>query len=241
MDIFKGEYKIRSIGGKLEKDYLYFRRSVLFVNANLIPIFFMLGFYNPEDKDSIIDILLYSENFASGVKKLYMTREKERIAMGEAKLERYLSSKIIERKFDRSEERERYLRCQLNRFLTIRFKYLFERYTNMYKPTFEGYSRTPFLICRESLYISPLGFEIDIDRYLDIYRSHFEAGESCTKKQHQEAADAINRFFNGSMAITQKELARYFIIDCGIVKPNPESITIDDYIRLGCRGLDKSK
>ena len=59
-------------------------------------------------------------------------------------------------------------------------------------------------------------------------------------QQHQAAADAINRFFNGAVEITQKELDRYFILEYGIVKPKPTSITKQNYARLGVRSLKKT-
>ena len=62
-----------------------------------------------------------------------------------------------------------------------------------------------------------------------------EAYESKNQEQHQEAANAINRFFNG-IEITQEELARYFTIEYGAVKPNPKSINRNDYMRLGYKG-----
>lgn len=235
MEIFKKESLINKIGGRILDDYLHFRKSVLYVNANLIPLFFMLGFDDPKDKDLIIDLLLQNESIATKIKRAYSMRVTERIMMGELKIECILSSKILGKVFDTQSEREKYLKCQLNRVLTLQFNDLYNTYTNKYKPTFQGYSKLPFQICRESLLLSPLGFEIDVDKFITIYRSFIEADESFTRKQHQEAADAINRFFNGSMAITQKELSRYFVIDCGIVKPNPKSITIDNYTRLGCR------
>ena len=48
-------------------------------------------------------------------------------------------------------------------------------------------------------------------------------------------AETINKFFNGSVAITQKELSKYFILEDGKVKENPNSINIKDYARLGVR------
>ena len=59
--------------------------------------------------------------------------------------------------------------------------------------------------------------------------------ESDTKKIHQAAADAINKFFNGAIEITQSELKKYFIISDGIIKINPQSIGKQSYARLGTR------
>ena len=70
-DIFEGESKIRKIGGRVEDDYYSFANSVLFVNANIIPLFFMLGFNHPEDKDFIVGFL--SESVARNkIKEAYI-------------------------------------------------------------------------------------------------------------------------------------------------------------------------
>ena len=71
----------------------------------------------------------------------------------------------------------------------------------------------------------------------------FGAFALCKRSAHcnNVSVKLLNKFFNGSVEITQKELEKYFIIECGAVKPNPKSINKTDYARLGKRVIAKGK
>lgn len=239
--IFANEYKIIKIGGRLQDDYYSFRQAVLYINMNFIPLFFALGMNQPEDKDLIIDIFLINGMIFREIKKAYITRETERIAKGMVKLDSVLSSNIIGKEFDKQEDRERYVNSQIHRVLTLSYRDIYKKYVREYQPSSLTYFKTPLGIFRESVSLSSAGFEINVDKFIMIYKRYTELDESDAKRQHQEAANTINRFFNGLGEITQEELKRYFIIDSGSIKPNPDSITIENYMRLGYRGFGKSK
>lgn len=239
--IFANENLVSKIGGRLEDDYTSFREAVLYVNMNYIPLFFALGINRPEDKNLIIDTLSTSGLIFKEIKNAYIIRETERIENGVAKLDSVLSSKVIGKEFDMQEDRERYINSEIHRVLAMRYKNTFKKYSSEYRPSSLSYFKIPLKVFRESLSLTSSGLEINVSQFITIYRRYIALDESDTKRLHQEAADAINRFFNGLVEITQKELERYFIIDCGIIKPNPDSITIEDYMRLGYRGFCRLK
>ena len=90
-------------------------------------------------------------------------------------------------------------------------------------------------ILKEALYISDGKIQIDEDKFIEVYGSFIKASESELMKQHQAAADGVNKFFGGAVPITDKELERYFMIEDGIMKVNPLSVNIESYSRLGSR------
>ena len=239
--IFKNERKVKAIGGRLESDYYRLRESVLYINANYIPLFFMLGINHPDDRDLIIDTLGDSDLIFRRIKEAYILRITELFAKGELQLESLLSARVIRKQFATSEERERYIVREIHRASSFRYKEIYNRFMSEFRPSYLSYYKTPLKICREAIEVSSQGLEIDVDKYIMIYRKFIEADESNARRCHQEAANAINRFFNGSVEITHEELERYFIIKDGVVKPNIDSITIEDYMRLGYRGFGKSK
>ena len=51
LDIFKGENKVRSIGGRLRDDFYRFKRYVEYINDNQFKLFYNLGL---DDIDLII-------------------------------------------------------------------------------------------------------------------------------------------------------------------------------------------
>jgi hypothetical protein len=233
-DIFEGESKIRKIGGRVEDDYYSFANSVLFVNANIIPLFFMLGFNHPEDKDFIVGFL--SESVARNkIKEAYIDHVMKQVADGEIRLDSLLSSCTINKQLATPEEKQKQINRCLHQVLSLQYSKIHKEYTKKYRPSLLGYWKAPFITCGESLKLTDKGLEIDVDKFIGIYQRFIEADESEHKKLHQLAADAINRFFNGSVEATQAELERYFIIDAGIIKPNPKSISVESYMRLGFR------
>lgn len=94
-------------------------------------------------------------------------------------------------------------------------------------------------VCRDALSLSSNGFVIDVEEYIRIYEEFIRLDESIIRRQQQAAADAINEFFNGKAKVTREDFDKYFIIENGVVKPNPDSINTKDYMRLGYRGKAK--
>jgi hypothetical protein len=75
------------------------------------------------------------------------------------------------------------------------------------------------------------GLSIDADKYLEIYKSRTEAERGEIYQKHLAAAEAINNFF-GNLCITEKDMKHYFMLYGGKVKPNPQSINVQSYMRL---------
>ena len=103
------------------------------------------------------------------------------------------------------------------------------------------HNKSALEILRTTLFITPERIEIDGEKFVEVYTDYLAADESETKKIHEQAAEAINRFFNGAFPITQKELSKYFILEYGTVKVNPKSVNLTDYARLGARTIRKAK
>lgn len=226
------ESRIRAIGGRLEDEYYIFRKSVLIANVNYVPLFFMMGI---KDKDLIIDTLLSDTTFEAAAECVYIEHTTRMIENGEISIGSMLSKNILNKEMPTPEKKDKQIRSAIQRALLFKFKALYSTYVETYKPSAVGLSKVAFNICRESLSLNDFGFEIKVDRFISIYRERIEAEESELHKLHKKAADAINKFFGGSLKITKDELERYFVIESGLVRPNPKSINIDDYTRLGIR------
>jgi hypothetical protein len=227
------EKRVKRIGGKFEGDYLTFRDSVAFINENYIPLFYLLGFNHPEDKDIIIDCLLSGESIAYSAKKAYIEKGMERVASGKLSLEKLLTKRLLIKEYPTPEEREKRLKTAAHKALTFRYKKLKEIWEKEYEPPlYNSFAKLPLQICREALFLSEEGLIINLDKFIETYTDHLKASGSKRGKLHQEAADAINRFFNG-VEITYKEMERYFILSNGVIKPNPNSMNTESYLRLG--------
>ena len=241
LNVFENENKIRKIGGRLENDYYRFRSLVLYYNANLVPLLYALGLAKEENKDKVIDVL---QKGRSGVFPFFLEEATQAIEEGRMKVERVVKAEAIAKEYPTREEKEKQMKRAIRNGLRTIYQKIEKEWEEEYKPSYDTYlgSHSKILeLCRDTLRLTPSGLEIDVNKFIEFYSDFIEADESTTKKQHQEAADSINKFFNGSVEITQKELEKYFIIECGAVKPNPKSINKTDYARLGKRVIAKGK
>lgn len=239
--VFPKEDKIKAIGGKVVNDYCTLRQDILFINDNLLGFFYLLGYRKPGDVSEIIDILLIPSPIFNTTKEPWIKRQIKKVEEGKVGIEKYLSAKMIKRISEATEEEaEKLRRKELHRSLSLEHKKIYRYYLDKFKPSPLGFRRVTIQIFRDSIRYTDNGLEIDVDKFLEIYLPYIEAYESETRQLHQAAADAINRFFNGAVEITQKELDRYFILEYGIVKPKPTSITKQNYARLGVRSLKKT-
>lgn len=233
---FEGEPRINKIGGRLQDEYLTFKSSVHFVNDNYIPLFLMMGFNQPDDKDIIIDALLNDSPFMHTARSAFISMMEEKISTGKVKLERLLSQNAMNKQLKlAADERQKFLDREIHRSLCSRFKEIYNEYYDNYDPSPFGFYKLPFKICRECLVLGTNGFEIDVNKFIGIYQSYIEADQSIIKGLQQSAADAVNIFFGGSVPVSWEELQRYFTIDAGILVPNPQSINMESYMRLGIR------
>ena len=141
------------------------------------------------------------------------------------------------------EEQAKVWERETKRSLKVLYKKIHEQYTKEYRiyGLETKHNKRALEICRKTLFVTPSRIEIDGDKFIEVYTDYLEADESETKKIHEQAAAAINRFFNGAVEITQKELSKYFILEYGIVKVNPKSVNITDYARLGVRTIRTAK
>lgn len=231
----QGEAKIRKIGGALESDYRQFCELTETINREYFLLFDLMGFNSPEDTDIVIDILL-KDNVIYEAKELYIERETERIRDGRLKLDKVLSKQTLNRAYKTTEEKESVFKREIHRALALRYQKIRTASTKERGLCSASINKYPLKICGKALSLTSGGFVIDGEKFIEIYGDYLEANDSQTGSQHQEAADAINRFFGGQVEITEKELRRYFVIEHGIVKPNPQSINREGYMRLGYRG-----
>lgn len=226
---------IKKIGGALFRDYLHLCEQIEKINESYFFLFDLLGLNTPDFKDKLIDILL-SNNIYRNVEAGYITKKTGEIEEGELKLEKVLSRRILSKEYSTPEERDKIFKREIHRKFVLQYKEI-EKYwkeeNRYYAPSFH---KLPIKICREAISLTPEGFKIDEKKFIEIYGDYLEANDSQTGKLHQEAAEALNRFFGGQVEITREEIDRYFIIEFGIVKPNPKSVNREGYMRLGYRG-----
>ncbi len=230
----KDVLKLRKIGGQLESCYHTLLKSVESLKEIVIPFFLALGF-TLEDKDRVIEALL-SDYLNRAIKQAYIELNTEKVKAGRIPLEKILSKTTLKEREETTEEREKRINRELHRRLVYRYKEQEDKFykSHYYESTY--YHKASLRILREALYLTPTGLSVDVDKYIQIFGDYLEAKGSTTYEEHQAVADTINRFFNGAVEITQKELAKYFTIENGVVKPNPSSINRESYIRLGYKG-----
>lgn len=235
--VFDKEFKVTSIGGRLQDDYETFRGYVLSFNANHFPLLDMMGFNEPEDTERVVGMILDKSNFETAAYRVFIDVMTERVKDGKVKLSKILPKLTLQKLKDTPEEqREKKTATAIHRSLSVITKKLHHQWVDEYHPNqLAFYIKAPFELFRESLTLSHSGLVIDVPKFVEIYQNYLEADESNTKKQHQAAADAINRFFNG-LEINEKELRRYFKIEDGAVRVNLTSVNVEGYSRLGYRG-----
>lgn len=238
-----GEKKIAKIGGRLLSDYCHLKDIVDIVNSNYIPLFQILGMDQPEDKDIVIDALVSGYSFISRAKTAFIESYTKKVAEGKFPIDKILAKKTLDKKLPDPEAEKKRIDREIHRNLCFKFNELstyYEKEFNYYSFSAYGYSKKPLDLSRETLDYSSSGIVIDADKFIDFYSSFIAADESEYRKQHQEAADGMNRFFGGAVEITSKELDRYFLLENGIVVPNPKSINIESYMRLGYKVTTKT-
>ena len=233
--MFKNEKRIKEIGGKTQDDYLRFRNIVVSLNENTIPLYLRMGFNKEDQTDMVINAIMEGQK---GAKDLFLEYWKNKIKDGQIPLEKILPATTIEKLAEQEnskEERSVIVDREIHRNLSSRFKKIYLDYMKDHRPLSNSFDKLPLIHFRNSIELTDSGLNIDVQKYLDLYASFMEACECEAKQQHIEAAEAINRFFNGAVEITQKEIKKYFIIEDGLVKPNQQSIDRKAYMRLGYR------
>ena len=223
-----GEKKIAKIGGKLWSDYLYLRNLLDEINEKQVPFLDALGLM--KDIDTVLTCLssqIYS------LKNIYIRKKTERKAEKEGKP--YLLTTPT--KGEELTEEQKRERRETHRKLVYKYKEIYEYFIKKYYICYNW--RTCYIdrikILRDALFLSDGKIKVDEDKFIVVYGSFIKASESELMKQHQAAADGVNKFFGGAVPITDKELERYFMLEDGIMKVNPLSVNIESYSRLGSR------
>lgn len=238
-----GQRRISKIGGRLSTDYYHLQGAIEMLNDNVIPLFQLLGMDEPGDKDDIIDALTGRNSFLIMSRSIFIANITKKVTEGKIKKEKILSKITLGKSLSDPEAENQRIERELHRKLCFKYNKVKSYYVKNYSYGIAPCSYcTPALkICRDALEYSPSGLSINEEKFIELYSSYIEADESDRRKQHQEAADGINRFFGGAVEITDKELERYFMIENGILKPNPLSVNIESYMRLGTSSGSKNK
>lgn len=238
-----GQRRISKIGGRLSSDYYHLKGVIETLNENCIPLFQLLGMDEPGDKEDVIDVLIGSSScFSSRAKNIYIANMTKKVTEGKIKKEKILSKITLGKSLSDPKAEKQRIEKELHRKLCFMYNEAQSYYVKNYyslSPASYSYCTPALKICRDALEYSPSGLSINEEKFIELYSSYIKADESDKRKQHQEAADGINRFFGGALEITDKELERYFMIENGILKPNPLSVNIESYIRLGSSGSKK--
>jgi hypothetical protein len=236
---FKNQDKVRKAGGRIETDYFNFRREIDYINENFFELFYILNL--TDDIDLILDALNDGLNNLCSV---FIYKTIRDIEAGKISKDKFLSSRM-KTKLESlpPEEQATVWERETKRKLKFLYKDIYKQYLRekgvCYLET--RYNKSALEILRKTLFITPERIEIDGEKFVEVYADYMAADESETRKLHEQAAESINRFFNGSVAITEKELSKYFILEYGMVKVNTASVNITDYARLGARTIRKSK
>lgn len=238
-DRFKNEEKVIKVGGRVASDYCHFKREIEYINDNFFELFYILNL--TDDIDLIIDTLNKElRNLCS----VFIDKVFRDIEAGKIRKNKFLSDNA-KKKLEKAlpEEQEKIWEKGTRWGLNTLYKKILQQYQKEYRVYWleTRHNKSALEILRTTLFITPERIEIDGAKFVEVYTSYMEADESETKKIHEQAAAALNRFFNGSVEITQKELAKYFVLEYGIVKVNPNSINKNDYARLGARTFRKPK
>lgn len=239
-----GQRRISRIGGRLSSDYYHLQGAIEMLNDNVIPLFQLLGMDEPGDKEDVIDALTGSSSFLIKSRSIFIANMTKKVTEGKIKKEKILSKITLDKSLSDPEAEKQCIERELHRKLCFKYNevqsYYIKNYC-YYSISSYSYCKPALKICRDALEYSSSGLSINEEKFIELYSSYIEADESDRRKQHQEAADGINRFFGGAVEITDKELERYFMIENGILKPNPLSVNIESYMRLGTSSASKNK
>lgn len=222
-ELSPGEKRARKIGGRLYTEFVRLKEVVENLNTRLTPFFLALGV---SDIDILIKALETEFVSLRGDFSRYIIGQ---LREGKENKRKYLKEDKIEQEEGLTAKEERSLRVALSNI----YKNALSQY-DLYKIRVQCPPNV-LKICRRALYFTPSGIKIDGDKFIELYLDFVEADKSIAHKLHQQAADALNKFFNGAFPITEGELKGYFIIEGGLVKINPDSVTVEKYSRLGKR------
>ena len=236
MEHFKNEYIVAKFGGNLKYDYIHFKKDIEYINLNFFELFYLLGL--ADDIDLMVDTL--NDGFLN-LKETFINKVLEGIEKGRIPKYKFISARLKERLPNLpQEQREKKLLTETRRSLNVIYKDIYDKYIkeNNLFGLVPNHNKEGLEFFRKALFVTPSRIEIDVKKFEQIYLSFMEANETEIRNLHEQAAEALNRFFNG-IEITQTELSNYFILEYGLVKVRPTSVNLKDYSRLGRREVLK--
>ncbi len=240
--IFPHEEEVEKIGGRLLVGYRFLKRIVLDFNENKLPLLQRLGF--PVNLETALQSIHLSQN---GLREIFVQRTLKNIEAGNIP-----KGFSLPQKRERGEEEEattptgrKRLEWSFERELSRKLKFLFNKIYSDYLELNPGgiweKERTggiPDTIQKAITFSEENGLGIDIPKFIKLYRDYIQKSEEILGRQHQAAADGLNVFFGGSIAVTWEEMEKYFLLEDGIVKVNPNSVNKKCYDRLGSRVVE---
>lgn len=192
-DKFKNEYKVRKVGGRLESDYYSLKRDIEYINDYFFELFYILNL--TDDIDLIVDTL---NDGLRNLCSVFISKTIRDIEAEKIPKNKFLSSQM-KTKLETipPEERAKVWERETKRSLKALYKKIYEQYIKECRLFCleTKHNKRALEICRKTLFITPSRIEIDGTKFLEVYTSFMEADESETKKLHEQAAEAINRFF----------------------------------------------
>lgn len=203
------------------------------------------------------EYLYYSHCFETDVKKAYVQKQVDKIALqveeaikkadaegregnykGISVIEKYCTFTSSNTPFDTHILHDgEMLRRKITRKMVQNFNQEFEKIfakvqrINYYLFTRTNKSEAEDIFFEAIIFNPDEGLSIDADKYLEIYESRTEAEKGEIYRKHIAAAEAINAFF-GNTPITKTEMNRYFSFYGKKVIPNPKSTNVQSYMRL---------
>ena len=115
-----------------------------------------------------------------------------------------------------------------HRWLSYRFRELVNPFTCGWEELTEGEVNN-IRFSLETLKFAENGsLIIDVPLFIEKYRAYTEGSLKAAYERHKEAAESINRFFNGA-PITEGKFWEFFELENGLLKPNPLSVNPSKY------------
>ena len=249
----KTEADIFKMKGRVVSNYLGLKNYLEKIEENSLYYLVAVGFASSKE-----EYLHYSHCLETEVKKAYVRREVDKVALkveeavkkadAEGREGNYKGIPVIDKfatftknnlPFDSYILHDgEMLRRKINRKMVHTFNQEFERiFAKVQRVVFHRFTHTIKNEEAEDVFLDAIifdpeeGLSIDADKYLEIYKSRTEAERGEIYQKHLAAAEAINNFF-GNLCITEKDMKHYFMLYGGKVKPNPQSINVQSYMRL---------
>ncbi len=115
-----------------------------------------------------------------------------------------------------------------HRWLSYRFRELVNPFACNWETLTKGEVYNILLYRELLVFTKEKTLIIDVPLFIEKYRAYTEGKLKEGYERHKEAADSINRFFNGA-EITRENFWEFFVLEYGFIKPNPLSVNREKY------------